>query len=186
MQTPRFWAKTFLFSGSGVGTVICILNKDPRWNSLIWECFLLGNKCSFACEVTSIGILHSANVGTSTPHDVRCQKRDEIDIFLFHNIIGLEGFLLLALVWVLALELRRERSKAPRRLQPGEEAESLPSRADDEYHRRAVCRTASFNSFLSCDVTSLPHHQTFNKMLCTAWLCVGGALGDEENFPVKH
>lgn len=102
----------------------------------------LGNKCSFAWEVTSIGILYSANVGTRTHHDGRWQKRDEIDIFLFHNIIGLEGFLLFALVWVLALELRRERSKAPGRLQPGVEAESLPSRADDEYHRCAVRQPA--------------------------------------------
>lgn len=40
---------------------------------------------------------------------------------------------MLALVQALALELRRERSKALGRLQPGVEAESLPSRADDEY-----------------------------------------------------
>lgn len=70
------------------------------------------------------------------------KKRDKIDIFLFHNIIGLEVFLLLALVRVLALESRRERSKAPGRLQPGVEAESLPSRADDECHRRAVGQPA--------------------------------------------
>lgn len=110
--------KKYLFSGSGVGTVICISNKDPRWKSLIWENFPWGNKCSFAWEITLIGSYGSANVGTGfiLIREVKKKKDERYIFFYFTTKEGLRVFLLSALVSLEAwIRKRKNLGLAPRK-----------------------------------------------------------------------
>lgn len=83
-------------------------------------------------------------------------------------------FLLSALVRVLVLESGKGTWRSPMEAGCSQKwggSESLPSKGG-WWMPPTCCLRSSFNCFLSCDVTSLLHYQTFTQMLYTKWLCV--------------